>query len=520
MTFALSSLVVIPLVSALLLALCARFRVGLFVCRALAALGALVTLGVAGTFVASFDVTRTGFQSVEANSWIPALGIDFLFGIDGLSVGLIGAVAALSFLIILGTERREQGFAGQLCLLLLCEASALGCLISLNLVVFIICGEFLTLALAAFIGSSGRGECHVVASRYAMRGAVGSLLIAVAVAVAGVALFDRTGIWSFNLLAVPGASPLAQLAVPTESVWNAQFLDARIWLVALVLGVGLRVPFVPFHANVRDLVACAPPAALAWIVAIALPIGIYTLLRVAVPLFPEASAQGAPWVSWFAVAGLVYSVALACAQSQLRGLVFVTSLAYGAFALLGIFTFNVQGWNGATVFTVTHVLTSGMLMLLVGMLETRRETSAIADFGGIARPMPVFGFFLLVAGFAFVGLPLFAGFISQMLLAFGAFLANPRLAAVALLAMIVLAGVWVRSIRRVLLGPIDRDENRSLIDLGVREKSALALALLMILWMGLAPRPLLRRVEPSVIETLDRVQDVVPRAGDLVDPGS
>src|SRR3990172_4703147 len=194
-------------------------------------------------------------------------------------------------------------------------------------------------------------------------------------------------------------------------------------------------------------------------------------------------------------------------QSDVKKLVAYSSVAHLGFVILGMFAWNAQGLNGSVLQMVNHGLSTGALFLLVGMLYERRHTRQISDFGGIAKPMPVFAAFFGLVTMSSIGLPALNGFVGEFLILLGAFLANPLMATVATSGVVLGAAYMLWMFRRVMFGPLESPENRGLIDLGFREKFVMAAIAVPILWIGIYPETFLRRIEPAVMELLQRVED-------------
>ena len=237
--------------------------------------------------------------------------------------------------------------------------------------------------------------------------------------------------------------------------------------------------------------------------------GTYGFLRFALPLFPAAVADWAPAILLLAVIGIVYGSLVAMVQDDIKKLVAYSSVAHLGFVMLGMFALNVKGVNGSVLQMVNHGLSTGALFLLVGMLYERRHTRLIAEFGGVAKPMPVFAFFFGLITMSSIGLPMLNGFVGEFLILLGAFQAVPWLALVATSGVVLAAVYMLWMYRRVMFGPVENEENRRLIDLSLREKAVLVAITIPILWIGLYPGPFLRRIEPSVSALL---QDVRARA--------
>jgi len=238
-----------------------------------------------------------------------------------------------------------------------------------------------------------------------------------------------------------------------------------------------------------------------------LKMGTYGFVRFALPLFPHAAHEATPWILLLAVVGIVYGSLVAMVQSDVKKLVAYSSVAHLGFVMLGIFAFNAHGLNGGVLQMVNHGLSTGALFLLVGMLYERRHTRQISDFGGIAKPMPVFAAFFGLVTMSSIGLPALNGFVGEFLILLGAYLANPTMAVAATSGVVLGAAYMLWMFRRMMFGPLESPENRGLIDLGLREKFVMAAIAVPMLWIGVYPETFLRRIEPSVMELLRRVEE-------------
>jgi len=253
-----------------------------------------------------------------------------------------------------------------------------------------------------------------------------------------------------------------------------------------------------------------------------LKMGTYGFVRFAIPLFPVAAVDFTPWIMLLSVVGIIYGSLVAMVQSDIKKLVAYSSVAHLGFVMLGIFTLNVHGLSGGVLQMINHGLSTGALFILVGMLYERRHTRQIADFGGVARPMPVYAAFFGIVTMSSIGLPMLNGFVGEFLILLGAYLAAPPFAIAATSGVVLAAAYMLWMFRRVMFGPVDNPENRGLIDLGLREKIVMVALVIPIVWIGVYPNPLLRRIEPSVIELIRQLESrsaVTPADGEAA-PGS
>jgi NADH-quinone oxidoreductase subunit M len=322
------------------------------------------------------------------------------------------------------------------------------------------------------------------------------------------------GVYNFDLVAAPGSDlpGLLETLIPTTGVW----WQTQYWLFgAFALAFAVKVPMVPLHTWLPDAHVEAPTAGSVVLAGVLLKMGTYGFLRFALPLFPAAIADWTPLLMTLSVIGIIYGSLVAMVQEDIKKLVAYSSVAHLGFVMLGIFALNVQGATGSVLQMVNHGLSTGALFILVGMLYERRHTRLIAEFGGVAKPMPVYAFFFGLVTMSSIGLPMLNGFVGEFLILVGAFLAAPWMAVFATSGVVLAAAYMLWMFRRVMFGPVDNPENRKLIDLNWREKAVLIAMSLPIVWIGLYPDPFLRRIEPSVSALL---QDVKARSVVAVPP--
>ncbi|MBW2578338.1 MAG: NADH-quinone oxidoreductase subunit M [Deltaproteobacteria bacterium] len=455
---------------------------------------------------AVFDPLETGFQLVEHAPWIPEYGIQYFVGIDGISLLMVLLTTFLMPIILLASWNDiSKSLRNYLFFMLSLETGMLGAFVSLNLFQFYVFWEAMLVPMYFIIGVWGGPRRVYAAVKFFLFTMVGSLLMLLAMLVLYYLNFDQTGVLNFDLVAPPGGEMggLLQTVVPVDGIW----WKTQTWLfAAFALAFAIKVPMFPLHTWLPDAHVEAPTSGSVVLAGVLLKMGTYGFLRFAIPLFPSAAVEFTPLMMTLSVIGIVYGSLVAMVQSDIKKLVAYSSVAHLGFVMLGIFALNVHGLTGGVLQMVNHGLSTGALFILVGMLYERRHTRQIADFGGEARPMPVFAACFGVVTMSSIGLPMLNGFVGEFLILVGTFLAAPIFAIIATSGVVLAAAYMLWMFRRVMFGPVDNPENRGLIDLGLREKVVMLSLLIPIIWIGVYPNPLLRRIEPSVIELIRQLE--------------
>jgi NADH-quinone oxidoreductase subunit M len=336
----------------------------------------------------------------------------------------------------------------------------------------------------------------------------GSLLMLVAMIVLYLLNYEQGGALNFDLVRVPGSQALSLLQTEIPLAGEAPWWKTQLPLfAAFALAFGIKVPMVPFHTWLPDAHVEAPTAGSVILAGVLLKLGTYGFVRFAMPLFPDAAVQAVPWIFALAVIGILYGSLVAMVQTDVKKLVAYSSVAHLGFVMLGMFALNVHGLDGSILQMVNHGLSTGALFLLVGMIYERRHTREIDQFGGVARPMPVFAAMFGIVTMSSIGLPALNGFVGEFLILLGAFDRSALAATLATLGVVLAAAYMLWMYRRVFFGPVERPENRGLIDLSWRERGVVLAMLVPIVWIGIQPGPMLRRIEPAVIELLRVMQE-------------
>jgi NADH-quinone oxidoreductase subunit M len=309
---------------------------------------------------------------------------------------------------------------------------------------------------------------------------VGSVLMLAAI----IYCYWRTG--TFDIQTLPGALR----ALP---------LGAQMWLfLAFALSFAIKVPIFPFHTWLPDAHVEAPTAGSVVLAGVLLKMGAYGFLRFAIPFFPEAAREFTPLVIALAVIGIVYGSLMSMAQSDMKKLIAYSSVAHLGFVMLGIFSGSVAGAQGGVLQMVNHGLSTGALFLLVGIIYEKTHKRGLDDFGGMAKVMPVYATFFMIATLSSIGLPGLNGFVGEFLVLFGSFQNHPVAAAIAATGVVLGAVYMLKLYRDVFFGPVTMPEREKTGDLGRREWGYLLPITAGIVLLGVVPNVVLSKTEKPV----------------------
>jgi NADH-quinone oxidoreductase subunit M len=443
------------------------------------------------------QVDPVPMQNCAELPWIPAWGIYFRIGMDGISLFMVLLTTLLLPLMVLGSwtyiRHNQRGFYASLLAL---TTGVVGVFVALDLFLFYVFWEMVLIPMYFMIGIWGGRERIYAAVKFFLFTAVGSLLMLVAILylhwkVRGVSVVQVATFSYWDFLQVP--------LTATEQMWL---------FLAFALAFAIKVPIFPFHTWLPHAHVQAPTAGSVILAGVLLKMGTYGFIRFALPLFPDAARSGSvvTWAMVLGVIGILYAAMVAAVQPNAKKLVAYTSVAHLGFVILGIFAFNLQGMQGALLVMIGHGLSTPMLFFLLGMMYERRHSYEVEDFGGIASTMPVFATMLVFAAMATVGLPGTSGFVSEFLVLVGAFLSHPWLTLVGATGVILAAYYMLPMVQRILFNPLSDPANRRLPDLNAREILLLAPLVILILWIGLYPRPVLDRMAPAATNILEMSQ--------------
>jgi NADH-quinone oxidoreductase subunit M len=457
------------------------------------------TLGVAAVnFLVSlplwwrFDPTVGGMQFTQTIKWIPSLGIEYALGIDGISLWLVLLTTFLTVICILSSWSVTKQVKGYMFFFLVLETGMIGALVSLDLFLFYLFWEAMLIPMYFLIGVWGGKERIYAAVKFFIFTMVGSLLMLVAILALYWMNIRAGGAPTFNVI------ELYKLNLPA----NVQF-----WMfAAFCLAFAIKVPMFPVHTWLPDAHTQAPTAGSVILAGVLLKMGCYGFLRFAMPLFPNAVHEFAPFMIALAVIGIIYGALVAMVQKDVKKLVAYSSVSHLGYVMLGIFALNPQGVTGGLYQSLNHGISTGALFLLVGVIYERRHTRDISEFGGLARVMPWYAAVFMVITMSSIGLPGLNGFVGEFLIMLGAFLASKPAAVFAASGVILAAGYMLWMYRRVFFGPLEKEENKKLSDLTGLEWGYLLPMIVLAFWMGIYPGTFLSKMEPTVNQWILQIE--------------
>ncbi len=526
--YLLTLVVFVPLLGAALLLFLPSQEAGQV--RAWTLLAMVVDLGLVALAYGLFDPKGAEFQLEVRRAWSSEFGISYHLGVDGLSIslvlltGFLGPVVVLSSWKFIHQRVKEFHIA-----LLLIQAAMLGTLVSLDLILFYVFFEAMLIPMYLLIGVWGSERRREAAVKFFLYTLFGSLVMLVAILAvyfigqpAGARSFDYGTIYNSLLEGNRQLAACVQGVGCAELSPLAQVLKAwgPLMFLAFALAFAIKVPMFPLHTWLPEAHVEAPVAGSIILAGVMLKMGTYGFWRFAIPLFPVAAYQFRPLFVALSVVGIVYGALMCLAQQDVKKLIAYSSISHLGICMLGIFAFTAEAASGSAYQMLNHGVSSGALFCLFGYLYERRHTRRIGDYGGVAKVMPFFAASFLVVTFSSIAVPGTNGFVGEFLVLLGAFKASSLWLGYPVLAtttVILGASYMLWMVQRVFFGPIDRPENTSLQDLDFREGLTACALMVVVLWMGLQPQPLLDRIAPATQRFVARAQLGTPDASRVRD---
>ena len=493
------ALLVVPLLGAAIVMLLPKNsptlakQFGLFVSIAVFAL----TVGMALQFVTA---KAADFQFTYSFSWIPAFGVNFSLGVDGIALVLIAMAACLVPVVMLAgwndADDSQGSVRGYVALILVLEAAMVGVFAATDLFLFYVFFEAMLVPVYFLIGRYGGPRRNYAAVKFLLYSLFGGLLMLASLIGLYVVSARLTGTGTFDFTA------LTQLHIDP---------DTQKWLfLGFFIAFAIKAPLVPFHTWLPDAAAESTPGTAVLLVGVLDKVGTFGMLRYCLELFPDASRWATPVVIALAVVGIIYGALLAIGQSDIKRLIAYTSVSHFGFIALGIFVMTSRGQSGSALYMVNHGFSTAALFLIAGFLISRRGSRMIEDFGGVQKVAPLLAGTFLVAGLSSLALPGLSSFVSEFLVLVGTFERYRWIGVVATLGIVLAALYILLMYQRTMTGPTPEAVSDRVSDLGGREVLAIAPILLIIVVLGFYPQPVLDVINPAIGRVMHAVNATDP----------
>ena len=464
----------------------------------------VISSGVFGLSLYLFSIYNAAnpdYQFIERFQWVRDFNIFYQLGVDGISILMVMLTAFIFPVTILGvwnsvTTRVKEFYF----LLLLLMGALFGVFLSLDLILFYMFWELILIPMYFIIGFWGGKNKYYANLKFFLYTMFGSLLMLVAIIWISQYLTPQLGKFTTDYLALKTVSPYIPEAI-------------QVWLfVFFAISFVIKVPMFPFHTWLPDAHTEAPTAGSIILAAVLLKMGTYGILRFSMEMFPLIFMKYAWLLALLGVIGIIYGALVCIAQKDIKKLVAYSSVSHMGFILLGIAAMTVESIQGGIIQMVNHGLSTGALFMFVGFIYDRRHTREIADYGGILKTMPIYGSLFLVIVLSSIGLPGLNGFIGEFMILIGSFnspLLHNHTYTIAATTGVVLSAVYLLWMyQRVLLGPITKEENKTIPDLNFREIFASSLLIIFIVWIGVYPNTFLSKSEASVNKLIQNAQTI------------
>jgi len=487
MAWLITTLIVVPLIGALLVSATRNYA------RGVALVFNLITAVGAFLLWRSFDSTLPGLQLVERHSWIPAIGAEYLVGIDGLSLLLV-ILTSLVFPFALLAQPRPAGDRGFCALMLIMQAALYGTFTAQNFVLWFLFYELSLIPAFLLIKIWGGRNRDRAATKFFLYTFLGS----VAMLLSFLGIYFAKGTFDFG-----GLADLAK---------TGDFLTGNLkWFAfaGIFFGLAVKVPLFPFHTWLPDAYETAPTSVSMVLTGALSKMGVYGFIRLLLPLFPNEITMLGPWLLTLAVCSIVIAPLAAWAQSDLKRMVAYLSINHLGYCMLGLFAVTATAvrpfvemqaaLSGVFMQIFNHGITAAALFYFVGLLEQRRGLRGIGDFGGLMQRAPLFCGWMSVAMFSSLGLPGLNGFIGEFLIFKGSFAIAAPFTAVAALGLLFTAVVFMRVMQALFSGPLI-NTGVAFADLGSNEKWVVIPVTLLMFVIGVAPQFLFNLFNSTVVQ--------------------
>ena len=440
----------------------------------------------------SFDSSISGMQFMEQLPLIPSFGINYILGVDGISLFIV-ILAAFFTLIGIASLTDTKNVKNMIITLLFLQMTMVGVFLALDAIVFYVFWELSLVPMLYLIGAWG-GPLRIYASvKFFLYTFTGSLVMLVGMLFMAYFYYQATGVWSFAIL------DWYRLILPETF---------QLWLfIAFFFGFAIKVPMFPFHTWLPYAHGQAPTIGSVILAAILLKMGTYAFIRFSLPMFPDAAVFFMFPIAILAIIMIIYTAMVAYAQEDIKQVVAYSSVSHMGVIILGTFALNVEGVTGSIFLMIAHGVVSGALFLLVGVIYDRRHTKLMSEFGGLASVMPRFATIFGIMMMASVGLPLTINFVGEFLSLLGFYQQSHILTLLAGIAIIVGAIYMLAAYKKMFFGEVTNEKNRNLPDVNKRELIALVPLVIITIWLGIYPKPVLDPINNSVESLIQLMHD-------------
>ena len=477
-----------------------------------------------------FDTTKAGindinsFQFVEKLNWIHAsfpligsLDINYLMGIDGISVPMILLTALITFVAIFPSFNINKAVKGYFVMYLLLDLGMMGVFCALDFFLFYIFWELMLLPMYFLIGIWGGARKEYASIKFFIYTLVGSVFMLLVM----IGLYQSTG--TFNILEMMNPAIFKAGSIFGGSATTIRYVA----FMALFIGFAIKVPIFPFHTWLPDAHVEAPTPISVILAGVLLKMGAYGMIRIAFPIFPDAFGYFQTLIAWIGMISIVYGALCALGQHRVgkrdfKKLIAYSSVSHMGLVILGLASMTPEGTTGAIFQMFNHGTITAMLFMIVGVIYDRAHTRGLDDFGGLALKMPVYTGIMAIAFFAAIGLPGLSGFISEVLVFLGAFRTFPVLTVVSGLSIILGAGYMLWALQKIFLGTLpDKwkgpwDPTRTKYktdDINTRELVALIPLAVIIIYLGVHPSPIIDLISGSVNQFIELMKPYAMTGG-------
>jgi NADH-quinone oxidoreductase subunit M len=486
MSIILSVLIFFPLLGVLTILLVGRKEGRDNVIKQIALWTSVITMLIAVVVLMSYNKAVPELQLVDRFEWIPFLNIDYFVGVDGISILMILLTAFISVIAILASWTAiDHQIKAYYIFMLLMEVGMMGVFLAQDLFLFYIFWEFTLIPMYFLIGIWGGSERVYASIKFFLYTMAGSLLMLLAILYMGI---------TNETFAVP------ELIAGRDAFASAQY----ILFIGFAVAFAIKVPIFPFHSWLPDAHTQAPTAGSIILAGVLLKMGTYGFVRFNLPFFPEASFDYAPAIAVLAIIGIIYGAIVSFPQKDVKKLVAYSSISHLGFVMLGIFSLNAAGLEGAILQGVNHGLSTGALFFLVGVIYEQRHTREMSEFGGLWKVVPMFTALSLVVVLSSMGLPGLNGFVGEFSILLGSMGAqslggHPWIYTAFATTGVILAAVYLLwMFQNVFMGALKNPKNEKLRDVNTRELVIFIAFLIFIVWIGIQPSPYFDLMDSTV----------------------